>query len=752
MIFDDETPQEDHADLFIRAVNLYGEITGVPVPQHENDGRFGRFTFGTYEIRKRYDHLRDAIDLDPSTLTANLMLSYFVRDHLANQTLSLLSLMADPDAYLAKVVKPKELLDITNRDDVVAARDGFIERLRRALERYGAAEREDVKKVLANTDQIAFLRRDALKGAQRMQMHQFLDGDPEPADVKPVYHTQVFQWWNINSLLNAATTMPSGVSLNLIRDKDEYQSYFCWCIRNGGRLIVLTDAPEYAHPLQGQMTRRPDRALGERSVQAWFPYDLLGLKWDEESERYYIEKSDHTALAVYQQEHKVLKPLAEIGAEELIWAVMMLDQIVDRFWAKGETAKQLSYTGEMLKIEDRLIEKAKGSALMKVGAYEPLNLPKLTLDDIRTEALKPEHIGKMGFGVHQWMADRYGDRVRPEVLNTVAQPGTLLLGSGQPLKDYWSKKEIEGTQIEGGIRAFTSSEVAGVSQSGRAEKGLVFFDSTKFGTREQIEADRVWLARHNYATEIGRMAHAEFEDRAAEIEAWLRARIEKNLPNLAALAGHGELWVYAGVYGNFDTSGVGGITVKLKDGWLNDEKSLKARRFMRIIDIAEERRSKDYDFSRFAALHFGWDNHAQVHICPITGARASYRVQFRPATPVDLAFLCGVAVAELPDVLQHWGQGERYVGNSILNRIDPLEWAIENPWAKKTYGIQFGLSKRGLTKMQKDPPVVTLDGVLPPEEVKADGGPSGYLERLRDKMRAESGDAEKALDSEAELD
>jgi hypothetical protein len=68
-----------------------------------------------------------------------------------------------------------------------------------------------------------------------------------PTTVRPVFHAKVFQWWNINSLLQAATTqMPSGVSLNLIRDRDAFQSYFVFCIRNGANLFVLSDAPEYA--------------------------------------------------------------------------------------------------------------------------------------------------------------------------------------------------------------------------------------------------------------------------------------------------------------------------------------------------------------------------------------------------------------------------------------------------------------------------------------------------------------------------
>lgn len=730
MIFDNEIPADDHADLFLKAVDLYGEITGVAVPKHEGDRP------SNWRIGDNYGNLRDALILDPSTLTANLMLAYYAKDFLSNQTLSLMSLMQDPDAYLAKVVKPKALFDIVNRDDVVEARDGFIGRLRTALNRYGAAGREDVEKVLNSPDHIAFLRRDALKGVQRMQMHQFTDGAPEPADVRPVYHTNIFQWWNINSLLAAAVNMPSGVSLNLIRDRDEYQSYFCFCIRNGGRLLILTDAPEYAHPLQGSMTRRPDRALGSRSVQAWFPYDLLGLRWDEENEEFYIEKSDETGLAVYQQEHKVLKPMAEIGASELIWATMMLDQIVDRFWTKGETAPELSYTGEMLKTADRLISAAAGS-LTTVSDYTPLALAPLTHADMQADALNPAHIGKTGSGLHGWMEKRYGAKVDAAVFNTVAQGGMLLLAEDAPLINNWHKdRVIEGRPMDGGMRAFTPSEVeyAGMGhRSHNAKKGLVFFDSTKFGTREQIEADRVWLARHNYATEIKRMAEAEFEARKDEIKTWVAERYKAKLDNLIAYAGNQELWIETGLQGAFESDGGGGgMRSSIHLGTDADGKSIKRtfRPFMSLTDLAEERRTKDYDYSTFGSIDLsqGYDRGKGAYLCALTGAAASYRIKFTPTTAAQLAFLCGVEVHDLPDVLQHWSLGRPYAGNHILDRIDPMVWALSNPWSELSLRPMLYLSKRGLAKAKTLARTPTLAGIVDPAELT--DGFEAYKARL----------------------
>ena len=95
--------------------------------------------------------------------------------------------------------------------------------------------------------------------------------------------------------------MPSGVSLNLIREPDGFSSYFAFAIRNGSRLFVFSDVQQNAHPLQGQMTRRPDRVLANRAVRNWFPYDLLDLALTEDGKQlYFTESSKSTTLAVRQ--------------------------------------------------------------------------------------------------------------------------------------------------------------------------------------------------------------------------------------------------------------------------------------------------------------------------------------------------------------------------------------------------------------------------------------------------------------------
>lgn len=70
-------------------------------------------------------------------------------------------------------------------------------------------------------------------------------------------------------------------------------------------------------------------------------------------------------------------------------------------------------------------------------------------------------------------------------------------------------------------------------------------------------------------------------------------------------------------------------------------------------------------------------------------------------------------IEDMPDVLQHWNKYEPYVGNHILNRIDPLEWMIENPWLELNTKIQIHLSKRAFNNLKKlEKPIITLNSAV----------------------------------------
>ena len=79
-------------------------------------------------------------------------------------------------------------------------------------------------------------------------------------------------------------------------------------------------------------------------------------------------------------------------------------------------------------------------------------------------------------------------------------------------------------------------------------------------------------------------------------------------------------------------------------------------------------------------------------------------VVVQPANAVELAWLLGMERKDLPVWLRRYTSMRQGHRNSILDRVDPMLWALDNPWDKLHKGNRVPLSKRGLAKLQKDHP------------------------------------------------
>lgn len=684
-----------------QALVLWQKVTGINPDANS-------MSIGGWGLLDTFKKIQEAIELDPTEITAFLLLTYFHNQFLEDTKVSMAQLLGTPEQVAQKLAPSRELNQILNNPSIIAARDRFIDAVGSALAQYGVSERGDIRKVLEAPDQIAILRRDALRSIANLRVDQFLDGASESPEIKPVYVTNVHQWWNMNSLLDAVTRMPSGVSLNLIRHPDGFQSYFAFVIRNGGNVFVLSDTPNYAHPLQGYMSRRPDRALSDRASRNWFPYDLLGVEYDEDSGRLYLKESSVRAIVAHQADALPLKPLSELDPCELIWVSMMFDLIVERFWHQKYKAPSLSYTAEMLKAESVLIEAA-NDAGMPVAIYKPMALPRLTHVDVSDDVISEKAIGPKYNSPNKWLEERYGAQVPEEALNLVAAPEVVYL------LDNATSEIVRKTDDEQKLGHFATRDLEKTRTTLRA------VDATSFGSRKQMQNDRLFIARHNFATQIGALAQIEFETRKNEVASWYQAQVEKNIDTLLSWVTHGSLWVDDGIRDCFSgwDAGVGlSMSKTIKSGRMQ-EQSRSAHTFMRRYDVGSDIR--EYPNIRLG----GWSrDRGGYPTCVINDSRASYYVVFYPTCPEELALLAGCTVAELPDVLQHWTISRPYRGNAILNRIDPMVWKLANPWSKLDLRVRMPLSKRALAALEKKglQPCPAYMAQCAPWDAKAEGG------------------------------
>ncbi|WP_454727737.1 MULTISPECIES: hypothetical protein [Cupriavidus] len=667
----------NHSDTVRHALGLWRNITGIQAGQTS-------MRLADWELRKTFDLLDEAITLDPTEVTAMLLFDFFVDSYLRESKVTLRDLLDKPDAIIDRLVAPRELLAILNSRDMLAVREAFTGALSRAIARYDAAEREDVKTLLATRHDIALLRRDALRSMATLRVDQFLAGAPEPDHIVPVYHRTVHQWWNINSLLAAATRMPSGVSLNLVRDPDAYQSYFCFVIRNGGNLFVLSDREALSHPLEAGMRRRPERILAERAARNWFPYELLNLEYDEETRQLYIAESKVRELVAYQHAALPLKPVAELAPPDLVWITMMFDLIIERFWRQDYKAPALSYTAEMVNTNLTLANLATSSSL-PVAEYAPLALPPIGVDDVRAANVSPEAVGKMENNPNHWMEERYASRIDAGTLNLLAAPGQAF--------------QIE--HASGDLQRVDAKEKR--TPSIFKEKRITemrHMDATTFGTRDALEHDRLFIARYNLAAQVDMHADAEYRERKDAVTEWYRQRVKANLDTLIGWSMHEHIWVSDGV----------------QDRW---NRYVRTPAPQRMLDVTSEMGSAKAYFHGFLQRVDANDPYAYTvsgglymgsflggaPLCLLNGTKASYYAIFAPTSPQELATLAGCPVEDLPDVLQHWIQLEQDTGNHILNRIDPMIWAAHNPWLQLDLSVRLPFSKRAIAQIEKRTPV-----------------------------------------------
>jgi hypothetical protein len=679
------------------AIDLWQEIIGVTPETNV-------FTMGNYHHRTEFEHLREALELDPTEITANLLLGNYARAHFRDTHITQAELLADTPKVLALLEKPRRLLAILERPEIVERRDQFIANIAQALEMYDAADRDDIKALLANHDDMAFLRRDALRSMANLSVHQFLDGDPEPTNVRPVYYRFVHQWFNINSMLDFSASQAPGVSLNLIRDPNDYQSYFCFSIRNGGRLFVLSDVPQNAHPMQPMLSRRPDREMDRRISRNWFPYDLMGLAYNEEDGRLYFDRSEQKALVVGQTAALPLRPISKLGAPETVWIAMMFGLIVDKFWRRGHTEKVLSYTAEMVRVQDKMIAAAEKSGL-PVKGYAKIDTVPLTVEAV----MNPDEAASEAFGKRtdmssRWLEERYGHLVTEESLNLIASPERkhqLALASGEVTD---SRKHKEVHRFHGDDR-----KVSVVN--------LEKMPSTTFGTQEKLEADRLFVARYNYAVQINALANNEYERRKDEVRAWYRSKVDANIETLKSWVGDYVLWVEDHHESSWNNhSRYDGKRYYHKG--TNAKTSIRSFAYPWEIDDSSERRHNLGFGSYYVG---GWGKSGSL--CAINETKASYAFVFCPANARELAVVAGCAVEELLDVLQRFDLNGGRQGNHLLDRIDPAEWVIHDPWKDFDLRVGIFLSKRGFAKL-------CSNSVRPPYWVE-----NGFKENFRQEWR-----------------
>lgn len=629
----------------------------------------------SWQLRRKMEELRRAQELDPTDVLFVAMLEEYLDEFLAETKVTAKAYLDNPQPFDRVLSLTRQVRELLLTSGMYEARDALRANVMRALEHYGAAQRQDVLEMLAKRSSITWLWRDALEAIDKsLSTHQFMQGEPESAGVKPLYQEHVLGFWSINDAIRLAANMPSGISMCMIRDRDAIHSYFAFVIRNGGNLSVVTDVTEWTHPMQRRMTRRPDRTLAERTGQSWFPYELLGIEYltDEEGDIIGLNVPRQEGLVPHQSRAYKVKRIRDIDAKEVAWTAIMFALMTKKFFADNWKAPQLSYTGEMVDIP-RVLEAAAAEAGLPVAvdSYKPLVSAPLHSIELTAERVVAEGKVTPSGGHNNWLEARYAGSVDDALLNMNVTPH----GNTMMIAPSGRTQLVSRSDIERGLRWSHDP----------SHRDLQFelheFDATTFGTAEQLLADRVFLARFNQAKAIQIEANREYEARKDEIKRWWQKTIETNKERL------------------FDAVRKGRFPVK-SDMPIRE---WSARFNYEHLEAGEHEifnrfdlKSRDKVFPRGAVLGEPQYNPSGTYTgkrrCAISGRPAGSVAVFTPVTADDLAAIAGIARTELPEVLQHWVSEEPYDGNHILDRIDPMGWAVVDPWRQLDFGVSIYIS------------------------------------------------------------
>lgn len=658
-------------EILQQAVEAWYRVTDCPVE------REGTRTLGQSLLAREAEQVAQMLDMDKTGLTSYILLKAYYEEHLKDKHFSAMELLTNPKVA-DKLKDLQQVRDLLHHPDVMEDVDLFASQLKAAVAHYGAVWDESLAQ---DTVAMAVLQRNAVLAINSLHCYQFVQGKAAAGDLK--FNPYVYEFWNIQSLVRAMQAQRHpGISVCLIRDPDVLESFFVFAISNGENLTVLVDKNPDAHPAARDLTRRPDKEFLARSGKYHFPYELTDVKyrpapgWD-------VAFDKRTALVPINLETVKLSAIKDLRSDTILWLTMMFDLIRVKYEVEQYRTPELSYTTDMIREPDAIV--GANTSLVLSGQYKPLIINPVTkadLDNLDQWAETPSD-------VNDWMIARYGHLVPDTLFNLMGENERKLLleleqpgGSlARPL-DVWGKPKGDGLRV---------------------------LNPLVFGSEDKIRKDVLWTARHNQMVAIQRLAAQEFRDTQGEIldqpyhhktgnlqapQGWFVDAIERNLPALLDAVARGEL--------------VSNVPLpKGLNGWTTPTRNL----------LEEQPNALGFDLS----IRRG-------SFCAVNGKRTEHYFTFTPWVAGDIALMCGCSVEDLPWQLQNWTRKQETSGNYILERIDPKDWVLRNPWSDIHFKVRVNVSQSGYNTLRKNAglPRKTLLDRTKPDTI---GGKSPYYYR-----------------------
>lgn len=618
----------------------------------------GSMTIGVSRIKGFIENAEKCFEYDPNGFTSVSHLESNWKNHIKEVNFSLDELLNDDPRLLEFQKTGLEINKLFADQNYIDEKNYFVSVVRDGLKHYGSDKEFSVSEIL-------HARYCSLNSFKRLETNQFLKG--QYSSTPPSYIKQIYEWWNINSLLKFAVTLPNSVSMHLIRNPNLFEIYFCFVIKNGSNIYVMTDKGNHRNPLYHSMTRRPDRDLARKIESHNFPYYLMDIG-SEDGELYTIKKEDlGNAIAIYQKETKIISTVDQLEESCLVWTILMFNLIQQNYFLNQVEMPTLSYTAEMIKKPDILIEHATKHGL--VLHQEVKYFSRNTTNSIATQNVDHEALGSEVST--NWIEQRYGHLVGEDALNLIAS-----------VEDNFELNTVTNTIVTNPKESFRDDTHVKLSK----------VSSTDFGDAQQLERNHIFLARSNYVAIIEDMADKEFEREEKSMDSWFKKLVESKT-NIVMDA--------CKVIKNSH------VLVKDSEGNLTYERKTSLDKDGKTDVIVQPIVFNSMDISKIAKLgvrdgvtqsHLEWwpkvyigkrVGKYQDHECCISGKKAHFSIGFMFSTIDEIIEFFGIAIDDVPEFLRFFNKRNfRSKGNFILDRIDPMA-NINNPFSRHRYKLSI---------------------------------------------------------------
>lgn len=676
----------EQASISIQAVALWEELTGKSVNSRSYAFRVGGSSLDLYQANKRVQQALAVGD----DLTVALVVKTLAEQYAECETFTLADILAGNERLSARLELVNRMNALFTAESAVARFDAFFNYCDGALAHYRDLAPESLSEESHKfvRDSGCFVGLDAYHGINNLTRLMLCDGPVGDVDKAKVSRL-VFAFESIEELITHARRIPTGFSLCVITSNHISDSYFVMVVNTGGRIFVLTDKGNYTHPLQeSRMRSRNDRYNEERIGGSHFPYDLLNIQWSDNGRRASSGQAG-TDLMNSDTGLRVLGALSDLKDWDLLWLHLFIDQCRDRYFERKLTEPKLA-TGSMIRLPHKWSE---GSMNLPVPIEFELRLETRSSADLNSDflhTLEPKWAER--YNPNRWMEDRFAGQVPDDCLYLPARA----LNGETPLLQLGSSGGRDLTRRDTTGLPFWELEKLPILR-------LQGLSGTALSTPERVIRDCHFLARHNQAQAIALIAQQDYEARKHEVQQWFYEAAAKNLPNLIddLLALNHERFcidtpenqeVLEVLGRGKPVKGMGGTV-----GLLSSFRSI----MLSYVPVRTQYPSRHDQGEPSLPKTLGLiDYDSNCYRCAVDSSEeAQLFIALDASSVCDLMNITGLPLEKIPVELHHRGM-DIYIGNSILDRIDPLS-NIRNPWDKFKLPYVLPVSLKAFKKLRR---------------------------------------------------